>query len=286
MAERLNAAKFSIGINTVLVLLKAFVALITGSVAVLAEVFHSLFDLIASLLAYVGIEKAMMPPDKTHHYGHYRFENLSSLAQVLLILLTAALVAFEALRRLEVPSEVKQTEVGIALILFSLLAATYTSRRLRKVAEKEKSAALESDAYHFTTDIWSGVSVLVGLVLVALGFPMGDPLAALVVAALMLYGSTSLAKKSIAILSDSAPDSEKIETVEKIIGRDKRILSFHNLRGRQSGSRIFLDVHIDLRPDTHLKVAHRIAHEIKSRIMRALPDVEDVHIHLEPERKG
>lgn len=283
MAERLGAAFLSIFVNFSLILLKIFAAFSTGSIGLLAEVFHSLLDLVASVFAYLGIKKAMSPPDSDHQYGHQRFENLSSLAQVLLIVLTSFLVGYEALQRILYPHAVAETQLGIAVILVSLAAAYYTSRKLGAVAAREKSAALESDSYHFKTDIWSGVSVLAGLLLVQLGFPLGDPLAAIVVACVMLFGSFHLGKKSVLVLTDAAPDPALFTRIESILKADKRVTSFHKLRGREAGNRIFIDVHLRLARGTKLEVAHEVSHEVKKKIISELPDIEDVHVHLEPE---
>ncbi|MFH1056937.1 MAG: cation diffusion facilitator family transporter [Candidatus Micrarchaeota archaeon] len=283
MAERLKAAGLSIAVNVSLLVLKAFVALRTGSIGLLAEVFHSLLDLIASVFAYFGIRKAMAPPDVTHHYGHQRFENLSSLAQVMLIILTSILVGYEAVHRIINPEPVQETWMGIAVIIISLVVAWYTSKRLGDVAVKEKSAALESDAFHFTTDVWSAVAVLVGLVLVSLGFSFGDPLAAIAVALVMLFGSFELGKKSLLVLSDAAPDKSLLEKIEWLLKKDKRITSFHKLRARGVGTNVFVDVHLRLKPQSSLEKAHFVSHLVKKEIMALDSSIEDVHIHLEPE---
>lgn len=283
MADKLKAAGLSIAVNFALILLKTFVALRTGSLGLLAEVFHSLLDLVASVFAYFGIRKASSPPDYDHPYGHQRFENLSSLAQVILIVITSFLVGYEALQRILHPHAVQETQLGIIVILISMAAAYYTSRKLDSVARKEKSAALESDAFHFTTDVWAGIAVLVGLILVQLGFPLGDPLAAIAVAFVMLFGSFNLGKKSVLVLTDASPDQAILDRIGLTLAADKRITSFHKLRGREAGSKVFIDVHVRLTPNTTLVKGHAVCHEVKKRIMRELPMIEDVSIHLEPE---
>ncbi len=283
MTERLKAAGLSIAVNIGLLALKIIVAARTGSIGLLAEVFHSLLDLIASGFAYLGIQKAMSPPDWDHHYGHQRFENLSSLAQVVLIVLTAFLVGYEAIQRILNPEPVKESWLGIGVILVSLVVAWYTSKRLGDVARKEKSAALESDSFHFTTDVWSAVAVLAGLVLVSLGFPLGDPLAAIAVALVMLFGSFEIGKKSLLVLSDAAPDRSMLEKIEYLLKKDKRVTSFHKLRARGAGKNVFVDVHLRLARGTKLEIAHAVAHDVKKKVIAELPDVAEVNIHLEPE---
>lgn len=283
MAKSLKAASLSIAVNLGLTFLKLIVALRTGSLGLLAEVLHSFLDLIASVLAYLGIKKAITPPDYDHHYGHYRFENVSALFQVFLILITAIFVGYEAITRILEPHVIKETTLGIVLILFSLVVALYTSIRLHKVAVKERNVALESDAYHFTTDVWSGLAVLIGLVFAQLGFQLGDSLAALFVSVIMFYGSFTLGKKSLLVLTDVAPDVNKMRKIERLLKKDRRVTSFHKLRARQAGGKFFVDVHLRLKRGIKIELAHSISHEVKAKIIKLLPEVEDVHMHLEPE---
>ncbi len=283
MAESLKAAWFSVLVNLSLTLLKGFVAVRTGSLGLLAEVSHSFLDLVASILAYFGIKKALSPPDYDHHYGHYRFENVSALFQVFLIFITAIFVGYEAITRISEPHVIKETSVGIILILFSIVLALYTSVRLKRIADKERNVALESDAYHFTTDVWSGIAVLIGLIFAKFGFILGDSLAALFVSVLMFYGSFSLGKKSLLVLTDVAPDPNKLKKIELLLKKDKRITSYHKLRARSAGGKIFVDLHLRLKRGTKIELAHSISHEVKSKIIKVLPEVADVHMHLEPE---
>ncbi|MBI5226164.1 cation transporter [Candidatus Micrarchaeota archaeon] len=286
MTQRLTAAKGSIAVNAALLALKAGVSIATGSIGLLAETLHSGLDLVASTLAYVGIKKAMEPADDNHPYGHYRFENLSALAQVILIGLTALFVFWETAQHLLKPEPIQQAPLGIAVLLVSLACAWATAKWLDKVAKVEHSAALESDAYHFTTDTYASIAVLIGIAASMAGFPMADPMAAIAVGVVMLHGSVKLAKKSLLVLTDSVPDSDCLRQIQKLLKKDARVTSFHKLRARQSGARVFVDLHMRLAPRTSLDAAHLISHEVKAAIIKALPEVEDVHIHLEPEPKA
>jgi len=284
MEGKLKAASLSIAVNMVMVFAKFFVASITGSIALFAEVAHSFFDLIASLLAYWGIRKAERPSDATHHFGHYKYENLSSFLQALLITGTAFVILFEAFQKLFHASPVDNSEWGIGLMMISIPISYFTSRYLSDTAKKAGgSPALESDSAHFTTDIVASVSVLFGLVAVYFGFPMGDPIAAFLVGLIMLYISYDLLKHSYRVFMDVSPDRETMRKIEEILNSEKRISRFHKLRGRMTGSSIQIDVHIHVRHDMEVKSAHRISHEIKSRIMKKVPAVKDVQIHIEPD---
>lgn len=281
--RKLGAAGLSIAVNAFMLLLKVVVAVLSGSIGILAEAIHSGFDLLASFLAYLGIRKAMEPSDRTHHYGHYKVENLSSLAQSVLIAMTSVLIIYEAASRLIRGAAHFESGPGIGLMVLTVGVAHFTSKYLHRISEEESSSALEADAYHFTTDVWSALSVLFGLILVRLGLPVGDPLAAILVALLMLNTSAHLSRKAVLVLLDTTPGDHVIDAVSAIIRGDKRVVSFHKFKARQSGSKVFIDVHVRLAKDIHLKRAHAIAHELKRKILDSNGMIEEVNIHLEPD---
>jgi cation diffusion facilitator family transporter len=283
MGRKLGAAGLSIGVNVTLLISKIIVATITGSIGLYAESAHSLFDLLASVLAYLGIKKAEEPEDRTHHFGHEKFENLSSMLQALLITGTAFVVMFEAYQKFSDPGKLESSELGIALMLISIPITLFTSKYLGEIAKKEGSSALEADSAHFTTDVISSVSVLAGLVLVRLGFPIGDPLAAMVVGAVMLYISVELLLHSFFVFMDFSPDKKVMDKIARIMESEKRITRFHKLRARVAGSRVLVDVHIHVPHGMPIETAHLISHELESRIIREVSEVKEVSIHIEPD---
>ncbi len=283
MGQKLGAALVSIIINIILLASKIIVAFITGSLGLYAEAAHSLFDLVASGLAYIGIKKAEEPEDETHHFGHDKFENLSSLLQTLLIAGTAGIVLFEGYQKLETPGIVESTDLGIILMLISIPVTYLTSKYLHSIAVKEGSSALEADSAHFTTDVFGSIAVLAGLVLVKLGFPLGDPLAAIAVGVVMIYISYELGMKAFVVFMDFSPNKETMLKIEDVLKREKRITRFHKLRARIAGSRIFVDVHIHFPHKTDIVLSHKIAHEIEANIIKAVPFVKEASIHMEPD---
>ena len=283
MARKLRAATLSIGVNLFLLVSKLAAAVLTGSIGLYAESAHSLFDLLASVLAYLGIRKAEEPEDENHHFGHEKFENLSSLLQALLILGTAVVVVMEAYGKLSMPIPVQYSEAGIFLMLLSIPITIYTSKKLGKIAHEEGSSALEADSAHFTTDVISSIAVLAGLLLVRLGYPIGDPLAAMAVGAIMTYISARLLLGSFYVLLDFSPDEQTMGKIRGILSAEKRITRFHKLRARIAGSRILVDLHIHVPHDMPIKTAHKISHELEGRIMGEVPRVKEVIIHIEPD---
>lgn len=281
-SRKLGAAKISIGINAVFIILKVAVGLISGSIGIIAESFHSLLDLIASVFAYMGIKKGDEPYDETHPYGHEKFENLSSIIQMMLIAVTAVVIIYEAAGKFQNP-KVEFEEYGIMLMIVTTVSAYRVSKYLHGIGEAEHSHALEADAYHFTSDVWSSVAVMIGLALSRLGFPQADPLAAIVVGIIMLRLSYTTGIRMLNILLEHTADRGEVVKIEGIIGRDGRVVRFHKLRARYIGARIWVDVHIHLKKDISLKEAHKIAHELKDAIMGEMGKVKEVNIHLEPD---
>lgn len=283
MGGKLGAAALSVAVNAGLLLSKLAVAAITNSIGLYAECAHSLFDLVASVLAYLGIRKADEPSDTTHHFGHEKFENLSSALQAILITGTSFIVIYEAYKKLSAPPDVNEPALGIALMLVSIPVTYLTSRYLGEMAKKEGSSALEADSAHFTTDVLGSVSVLAGLVLVKLGYNIGDPLAAMAVALIMLYISMGLLHRAFVVFMDFSPDRQTMAKIKGVLIAEKRITRFHKLRARIAGSRILVDVHIHLPHGTPVEAAHAISHEIESKILRDVPAVKEVSIHIEPD---
>jgi cation diffusion facilitator family transporter len=284
MGKKLGAASFSIWVNSALLLAKILVAAFTGSIALYAESAHSLFDLLASVLAYLGIKKASEPSDHNHHFGHEKFENLSSLLQAMLITGTAFVVLFEAWQRLTEPPQVENSEIGIILMVVSIPIAWLTSRYLSETARHEGgSHALEADSAHFLTDVAGSIAVLVGLIFIRAGYPLGDPLAAIAVGLIMLYISVELGMRSAVIFLDFSPDRETLKMIEDVLRSEKRISRFHKMRARIAGSRIFVDVHLQFPHTTGIVEAHGIAHEVEKEIIKKVPAVKEVSIHMEPD---
>ncbi len=283
MSSKLGAASLSIGVNLLLLVSKLAVAFFTNSISLYAESAHSLFDLLASVLAYLGIRKADEPDDHSHHFGHEKFENLSSLLQALLITGTACVIIFEAYQTMSGPIKVEFSEAGIALMLLSIPITYITSKYLKNVAKTEGSSALEADSAHFTSDAISSISVLVGLIMVKFGLPIGDPLAAMVVGVIMFYISLDLLLHSFRVFMDFSPDPKTMNKIRMVLVGEKSITRFHKLRARLAGSKILVDVHIHLPHSTPIETAHTISHEIEASIIRAVPRVKEVNIHIEPD---
>jgi cation diffusion facilitator family transporter len=284
---KLRAASVSIGINIALLLSKIIAAIITGSVGLLAEAIHSSFDLIASVLAFIGIKKAEEPDDLNHHYGHEKFENLSSLLQALIITGTSFIVMWEAYHKFKNPTPVENSMIGIILMAVTIPITYLTARYLSKIAKAEGgSQALEADSSHFTTDVLGSIAVLLGLLMVKFGMGWGDALAAFIVGLIMLYISIELGIHSFYVFMDFSPDKSKIAKIKRVLDssrKKKMIMSYHKLKARMAGSKILLEFHILVPKKLDIATAHQISADIKRAIKKAVPEVKEATIHIEPD---
>jgi cation diffusion facilitator family transporter len=281
-----RAAGLSIASNATLIVLKIVAGAVTGSIAILTEAVHSAIDLLASVVAFFSVRKAEEPPDPSHPYGHEKVENLTAALEGVLILVGAAVIIYESVRRLITPTSVSTLGVGIAVVGVSAVANFGVSTYLYKQARLTESPALEGDAAHLRTDAYTSVGVLVGLLLVKItGAERFDSATALVIAAAIVWSGVRLVNQSSRVLVDEALPAEELAAVREAIAEyaAPEVAGFHKLRARQAGSRRHIDLHVQFREGTTLERAHQVSHELQDAIAGRLR-AADVLIHLEPER--
>lgn len=287
--EKVSAALSSVFAAVALTLLKIIVGVATNSLGILAEAAHSSLDLVAAIVTFMAVRISDKQPDAEHNYGHGKVENFSALIETFLLLLTCVWIIYESVQRLFYKSKDVDPSAWAFLVMLVSIGIDYSrSRILYRAAKKHNSQALEADALHFSTDIWSSSVVILGLVAVriAQGFPAfkflekADAVAALVVAGIVIYVSTALGIRTMQGLLDHAPKglNEQIEkTVEAIPG----ISDCHRVRVRTSGPSLFIDLHIYIDPQQSLKSAHLLAKNAASAV-RQLEPKSDVTVHAEP----
>lgn len=279
-----RAAALSIASNLTLILLKLVAGVVTGSVAIVTEAVHSGIDLIASVVAYVSVQKAGEPADETHRYGHEKIENLAAAIEGMLILVGSGIIVFESVRRLIVGGSVEHLGFGIAVVGFSALANLVVSATIGRTARATSSPALAGDAAHLRTDAYTSLAVLAGLALVQLtGAEWLDPVVALLVAGAIVTAGVRLLMGSSRVLVDEAlPEEERAAIHAEVIAfGDRGVVGYHKLRTRRAGARRYVDLHLQFERGTSLEQAHEIAHAIQDAIAARL-DGADVLIHLEP----
>ena len=286
--EKQTVALTSVFVALLLTVTKAWVGVWTGSLGILSEAAHSALDFVAAALTYISVRLADRPADSTHHFGHGKFENLSALVQTGLLLITCAWIVFESLRRLFFTAvEFEPSVWALAVMFLSITLDTFRSRALFRVARKYDSQALEADALHFQTDIWSSSVVVGGLVLVSLASEWNlpalrhaDPVAALLVAGIVLYVGLRLGKRTVDALLDAAPQgvtARIAQAVDSVPG----VLTAERVRARQSGGRLFVDLKLKLASNISLEHAQSLIQLVESRV-HALDANADVMIHAEP----
>lgn len=267
---------------------KLAVGLMTNSLGILSEAAHSGLDLVAAAVTFWAVRAAGTPADARHTYGHGKIENLSALFETVLLLGTCVWIVAEAVERLTgaTARHVDASIWAFAVVILSIGVDVTRSRALLRVARKYQSQALEADALHFSTDIWSSGVVLVGLVAVKLAKPLNlawldraDTFAALVVAVIVLIVSLRLAKRS----TDELLDSVEPQLVETVSARAKvgGVLSVGRVRLRRSGPECFADVTVVVNSSMPVTDAHRIANNVESAVAEVVPRAQ-VMVHVEP----
>lgn len=263
---------------------KLVIGITTGSLGILSEALHSGLDLVAALITFLAVRFADLPADNDHHYGHGKIENYSALIETLLLLITCFWIIYEAVNRLATGRvEIEVTVWSFIVITTSIVIDISRSRALYRIARKYNSQALEADALHFSTDIWSSTVVLIGLVGVSFKFHYADPVAALIVAIIVLSVSYRLGKRSFDALMDRAPKGIT-EKIEKIITGVEEVKGFHDLKVRESGPNKFVDLNIHVESNLSISDAHAISHKVEAAIKKEIFNIQ-VTIHIEPDKE-
>jgi len=275
MNEKEKAALGSIAASAGLTAAKVVVGLLSGSLAILSEAAHSLLDLAATLLTYVAVRISGKPADAEHQYGHGKVESVTALAETAFLFLLSLVVIFEAAQRLlgERAYAVEATPVAFIVVAASIAVDFFRARTLRRVAAETSSQALEADALHFGSDMWSSIAVLIGLGGVALGYGSADAAAAIVVALFICLAGWRLGRRTIDTLTDTAPPGVS-ERVAAIARRVPGVVTIERVRARPGGAVLFVDLSVGVSRALPLD---RVA-AIKERLIRAirldLPEAE------------
>jgi cation diffusion facilitator family transporter len=283
--RKTRAAGLSILSNSALILLKVAAGVLTGSISLITEAIHSAVDLVASVVAFFSVRKAGQPADEDHLYGHAKVENLAAALEGVLIVLGAAVIIFESVRRLTAPPKLESLGVGIGVIAVSVVVNLLVSTWLYRQAHATESPALEGDAAHLRTDALTSVGVLVGLSVVQVtGIDVLDPIVALVVACAIIFSGVRIVTRSSRVLVDEALPPDELEMIRDTIESNPapELYGFHKLRARRAGSNRYIDLHVQFRRGTTLERAHALSHDLSESI-RSRVRGADVLIHLEPE---
>lgn len=285
MNEKQSAIRLSIGVASFLAVLKFGAGLATHSLGVLASSVDSLLDVFVSTINYFTLRKAEEPPDADHPYGHGKAESIAGLFQSLFIGVSGVAIIIESIRRLILRSHhVIRLDLGVGVMLFSVIASFLLVRRLRSIARGSPSIVLDTESLHFSSDFITNLGVIVILLLVKMTHRVAlDLLVSLAIALYIFWFSMKLLRRSIDELMDREISPGMHEKIKKIIFQhDPRIVDFHNLRTRRVGSKVFIDFHVVLRGEESFKEAHRLTETLILAIQKEIPDC-DLTVHTDPE---
>ena len=245
MSEKERVALTSIGASAALMIGKAVVGFATGSLAIISEAAHSLIDLAATLMTYFAVRIADKPADKEHHYGHGKVESVSALAETVLLFVLSGVVLWEAGQRLfgGHGHAVEATATAFGIIVVSIAIDFFRARALSRVAKETSSQALEADALHFSSDMWSSAAVLLGLVGVRFGYNGADSAAAVVVALFVCLAGWRLGRRTIDTLTDTAPEGVA-ERIAAIARKVRNVVSVERVRAREVGATVFGEIEV------------------------------------------
>jgi len=291
-AEKRAVAGHSVLAALAMTALKIVVGATTGSLGILSEAAHSALDLVAALVTFFSVRVSDMPADAEHQYGHGKIENFSAFIETSLLLITFIGIVYEAIARLFFRHvEIEPHWTAFLVLFVSMGVDCWRSRALGTIAAKYQSQALEADALHFATDIWSSGVVVLGLVLVLVGrmksvewLRAADPIAALFVAGVVMYVSSRLARKTIDALVDAAPSGVRARIIAAISNVDG-LLEVDRVRIRRAGNRYFADLSIGLARNVTFQRSEQVADAVTAAVHEVLPDA-DVMVHSIPRPAG
>lgn len=283
--EKKFAAVISIVSNTLLILLKLIAGIVSGSIGIISEAIHSGSDLLASLITFFSVSESSKPADNDHQFGHGKYEDFASLLEGILIILAALYIIYEALKKIIFSLQIEvDANIGLTVMLFSIVANFFVSKYLFATAHKTGSTALYADGEHLRTDIYSSLAVLIGLVLVKItGIHIFDPLMAIMVAIIIFSAGYKIfeeSRKSLLDVSLSENENSQIrEIISRLVGSE--IISLKSLRTRKAGLKKNIEIVLIVEKTMHISVSHDLCDKIEAEIEAQLKNT-DITIHLEP----
>lgn len=275
------ATTASVVTASILIVVKLFAWLLTGSVSVLASLVDSLMDSAASVINLVAVRYSLQPADEEHRFGHGKAEALAGLGQATFIMGSALFLILEAVDRLLHPKPLEQALVGVGVMVFAIAATLVLLLIQRHVVKLTGSTAIKADSLHYATDLITNASIILALVLSMLGWSGLDPVFALAIAMYIIYSAWQIGSEAVALLMDrELPEEIKTRIVE-LAYQPSEVLGVHDLRTRQSGHMYFIQVHLEMQDDLSLHAVHDVAEIVETDIRNAYPGSQII-VHLDP----
>ncbi|HEV7372798.1 cation diffusion facilitator family transporter [Arenibaculum sp.] len=279
---RRTATYASVAVACVLILSKFAAYLLTESVSLLASLIDSSMDLLGSVVILFGVRQALRPPDKGHRFGHGKAEPLAALAQAAFVTGSGVFLIYEAINRLFRPTQVQESWVGIAVMVFAMVLTLGLVAFQSHVVRRTGSLAVDADSLHYRGDLLMNLAVVASLLLTgATGWVYFDPLFAFAIAAFLMRGAWSIARGSLDVLMDRELPQTDREQIKHLVLAHRQTRGMHDLRTRNAGSSVFIELHLEL--DSHLTLAqaHDVTDEVERILLEAYPNAE-VLVHQEP----
>lgn len=284
MENTSKIAFLSVISNSLVVMLKIVVGIITGSVAILSEAIHSFLDLIAAFIAFISVRISKKPADTGHPYGHGKVENLSGTIETMLIFAAGIWMIYECVQKLVNPAPVHLPVLGIVVMLAGALINLIVSKFVKREAEKVNSVAMKSNALHLLTDVYTSLGVAASLLVVTLTeWYILDPIIGMVLAMYIIYEAFKLMKEAFPPLIDTRLSEEEEKTILKIIETfQQEFIEIHDFRTRRSGPQEYIDFHLVVASHVTIKDVHDLCDRIERDITNEFKQAQ-VMIHPEPE---
>ena len=286
--EKDKCNRTSIILNFILFISKFIIGIMTMSMAIISDSIDSGIDVVTSAMARYSVKLAHEPADESHSYGHGKYENLSGLIQAIIIVVIALGIIMEAIRRLFSGVVLESLDLGIVIMVISIIVKLGLSSKMLGIARKYESVAMEANAMNLRADVWMSLGVILSLVIIKLGqghienIEYIDPIFAIIIGLVIMKAAFGIGKRSSQDLLDAQLPEEELALVKGIMKKhDSQLLEYHRFRARRSGNERHIDMHIVVPKDTSLEDAHTVTDDIEKEIMAALKNATVV-IHVEP----
>lgn len=272
----------AVGVASTLIVVKFAAWLMTDSVSLLSTLIDSFLDVAASIVNLLAVRHALEPADEEHRFGHGKAESLAGLAQAAFISGSAMFLLLEAGERIYKPTAVENTHIGYYVMVFSIVATLILVGFQKYVAKRTQSLAISADSAHYTMDVLVNLSVIVSLFLASeMGWTMADPLFAIAIAGYIFYGAYEIGIEAYHVLMDRELPEEDRSKIRELAQKHPMVMDIHDLRTRQSGPDVFIQMHVEMRGEISLLEAHDVAEDVMHKVEAAYPRAE-VLIHQDP----
>jgi cation diffusion facilitator family transporter len=267
-------------LNLIVAVAKLALGYLTGAVSIVSDGFHSLTDGFSNVAALIGVRVARKPPDHDHPYGHRKFETIAAAAIAGFLFVVILEIAQAAWRRFQSGDSPEVSPMALGVMVATIAVNLLVSRYETRAGTRLGSEVLLADAMHTRSDVWTSVTVIVALVGTELGYPVLDPIAALIVVVFIGRAAWEIFRSTSDVLSDHIVIAE--DDVRAVVMLVPTVMGCHEIRTRGSRDFVFLDLHIWMAAETPLSTAHEISHRVKDRLMTRFPEIGDAIIHIEP----